>query len=142
VASYGDFRIYSYNGEDVSKSYHLGLDLASTKEANITLSNKGEVVFVGENGIYGKTVIIDHGLGVHSIYSHCSVIMVEKGEQVLAGDVIAKTGKTGLAFGDHLHFGIVVQGVEVRPAEWMDSRWMEENIYSLIDNTKKTINKY
>lgn len=142
IASYGDFRIYEYKGDIISETYHLGLDLASTKEADIILSNKGEVVFAGENSIYGKTVIVSHGLGVYSLYSHCSAIMVENGDQVLAGDIIAKTGRTGFVFGDHLHFGIIVQGVEVRPAEWMDTKWMQENVYSLIENAKKVANKY
>lgn len=142
VASYGDFRIYQYGKDTVSKAYHLGLDLASTKEADIVLSNKGKVVFARDNGIYGNMVIVSHGLGVYSLYAHCSVLLVEEGDDVLAGDVIAKTGKTGFVFGDHLHFGVVVQGVEVRPAEWMDSKWMRENIYDLIDNAKKIVNKY
>lgn len=142
VASYGDFRIYEYNKEKVSESYHLGLDLASTKEADIVLSNKGVVVFADDNGIYGKTVIVYHGLGIYSLYAHCSQVFVSVEDEVLAGDVIAKTGKTGFVFGDHLHFGMIVQGVEVRPAEWMDEKWMDENIFGLIKNSKKMVEKY
>ncbi|MFV0481721.1 MAG: M23 family metallopeptidase [Campylobacteraceae bacterium] len=141
VASYGDYRIYSYQNNEVSRSYHLGLDLASTREADIVLSNSGRVAFAGENGIYGNTVIVDHGLGVYSLYAHCSRILVNVGDEVLIGDVIAKSGSTGFAFGDHLHFGIVVQGVEVRPTEWMDNKWLKENIYDLISSATKAIEK-
>ncbi|MDR0666381.1 MAG: M23 family metallopeptidase [Campylobacteraceae bacterium] len=140
VAGYGDFRIYEYNKEKVSESYHLGLDLASTAEANIVASNRGKVVFAGDNGIYGKTVIIDHGLGIYSLYGHCSSLLVQEADSVAAGQIIAKTGRTGFAFGDHLHFGIVIQGVEVRPEEWMDEKWMRDNLFEVINNAKSLIN--
>ncbi|MDR1008447.1 MAG: M23 family metallopeptidase [Campylobacteraceae bacterium] len=140
VASYGDFRTYEYGKEKVSESYHLGLDLASTAGANITSSNRGRVVFAGDNGIYGKTVIIDHGLGIYSLYGHCSSLLVQEGDVVIAGQMIAKTGKTGFAFGDHLHFGIVIQGIEVRPEEWMDEKWMRDNLFEVINNAKSLIN--
>jgi murein DD-endopeptidase MepM/ murein hydrolase activator NlpD len=140
VASYGDFRIYEYGKKKVSESYHLGLDLASTAGSNVTASNRGKVVFAGDNGIYGKTVIIDHGLGIYSLYGHCSSLLVQDGDSVMAGQVIAKTGRTGFAFGDHLHFGIVIQGIEVRPEEWMDEKWMRDNLFDVIDNAKNLIN--
>ncbi|MDR2789371.1 MAG: M23 family metallopeptidase [Campylobacteraceae bacterium] len=139
VASYGDFRIYEYNKEKVSESYHLGLDLASTAEAEIVSSNRGKVVFAGENGIYGKMLVIYYGLGIHSLYAHCSKLLVQEGDEVMAGQMIAKTGKTGFAFGDHLHFGIVVQGVEVRPEEWMDEKWMDDNLFEVISGAKDLI---
>ncbi|MDR1614669.1 MAG: M23 family metallopeptidase [Campylobacteraceae bacterium] len=139
VAGYGDFRIYEYDKKKVSESYHLGLDLASTAEADIILSNRGRVVFAGENGIYGKMIIIYHGLGIYSLYGHCSNLLVQEGDEVTAGQIIAKTGKTGFAFGDHLHFGIVIQGVEVRPEEWMDEKWMRDNIFDVINSANYLI---
>ncbi|MDR0762564.1 MAG: M23 family metallopeptidase [Campylobacteraceae bacterium] len=140
VASYGDFRTYEYGKKKVSESYHLGLDLASTSGANITVSNRGKVVFAGDNGIYGKTVVIDHGFGIYSLYGHCSSLLVQEGDSVMVGQVIAKTGRTGFAFGDHLHFGIAIQGIEVRPEEWMDERWMRDNLFEVINNAKSLIN--
>ncbi|MDR0580449.1 MAG: peptidoglycan DD-metalloendopeptidase family protein [Campylobacteraceae bacterium] len=140
VAGYGDFRVYEYNKDKVSQSYHLGLDMASTAEAEIVLSNSGTVAFAAQNGIYGNMVLIDHGLGIYSLYAHCSELSVNKGDEIVNGQVIGRTGKTGFVFGDHLHFGIVVQGIEVRPEEWLDEKWLKENIFDLVDNANKIIN--
>lgn len=139
VASYGDERHYYYQTKDneVSKSYHVGYDLASTKMAPIQSSNPGKVVFANENGIYGNMPMIDHGLGLYSLYGHCSSMSVKEGDEVKAGETIAKTGVSGLALGDHLHFGILVQGVEVRPIEWFDGGWIKTNI----DNVFKVADK-
>jgi len=141
VASFGDHRYFSYDGKPVSESYHQGLDLASTAGADIVVSNAGSVVFAKYNGIYGKNIIISHGLGLYSLYAHNSSFLVDEGEAVKAGDVISKSGMTGLALGDHLHFGILVQGVEVRPEEWMDKNWMKDNIFDVIKSAKKIIDR-
>ena len=139
VASYGDHRYYYYQTKDnvVSESYHVGYDLASTKMADIKASNPGTVVYADENGIYGNMPMIDHGLGLYTLYGHCSQILVKVGDKVNAGEVIAKTGKTGLALGDHLHFGMVIQGIEVRPVEWFDKNWIKKfitNVFNEADN--------
>ncbi|MEA3433623.1 MAG: M23 family metallopeptidase [Campylobacterota bacterium] len=139
VASYGDHRFYYYKTKEnvVSESYHVGYDLASTKMADIKVSNPGTVVYADDNGIYGNMPMIDHGLGLYSLYGHCSQIVVKEGDEVNAGEVIAKTGKTGLALGDHLHFGMVVQGIEVRPIEWFDGKWIKkfiDNVFKEADN--------
>ncbi len=141
VASYGDHRYYKYKGEVISEAYHLGLDLASVKMADILITNPGVVVFANYNGIYGNNLIVYHGLGLYSLYGHCSNILVQKGDLVSAWEVGAKTGATGLALGDHLHFSILIQGVFVRPAEWMDTKWMQTNITDVIEGAKKMINK-
>lgn len=141
VASFGDYRTYLYKGRKVSNSYHLGIDLASTKMAKIKSSNKGEVVFVHFNGIYGNNIIIYHGLGLYSLYGHCSSFLVQKDDMVKRNQTIAKTGKTGMALGDHLHFGVLIQGVEVYPKEWMDKNWMKLNIFDIIKDAKKIIDK-
>ena len=141
VASYGDERHYYYKTKDneVSHSYHVGYDLASTKMANIKTSNTGKVVYANENGIYGNMPMIDHGLGLYSLYGHCSQLLVNEGDEVSAGDVIAKTGVSGLALGDHLHFGIVIQGIEVRPVEWFDKDWIRKNIDNIFKEADKII---
>ncbi len=141
VASFGDHRMFNYDNSLVSESYHLGLDLASTAEADVVASNPGTVVYAKYNGIYGKNIIISHGLGVYSLYGHNSSFLVEEGEEVKTGDVIAKTGMSGLALGDHLHFGMLVQGVEVRPEEWMDKNWMKDNVFGVINSAKKIIDR-
>jgi len=141
VASYGDHRHYYYDDKDneISQSYHVGYDLASTKMATIKASNPGTVVYANENGIYGNMPMIDHGLGLYSLYGHCSQLLVNEGDEVKTGDAIAKTGVTGLALGDHLHFGIVVQGVEVRPVEWFDQEWIRKNVDDIFKAADKII---
>ncbi len=141
VASFGDHRYYSYNGKQISEAWHLGLDLASIAGAKIKTQNNGVVVFADPNGIYGNNLIIYHGLGLYTLYGHCSNFLVNKGDSVKAGQVIANTGSTGLALGDHLHFGVLVQGVEVRPEEWMDKSWMKTNVFDIIKTSKKMINR-
>ena len=141
VGSFGDHRYFHYKGEFVSESYHLGIDLASIKNDKILLSNNGKVVFAGHNGIYGNMPIIYHGLGLYTLYGHCSTLFVNEGDIVRVGDVIAKTGATGLALGDHLHFGVLVQGVEVRPQEWLDKNWIKANITDIIQRARKIIEK-
>ncbi len=141
VASFGDHRYFSYGGSPVSESYHQGLDLASTAGADIIASNPGLVVFAKYNGIYGKNIILSHGLGLYTLYGHNSSFLVDEGEKVKAGDVISKTGMTGLALGDHLHFGVLVQGIEVRPEEWMDKNWMKDNVFDVIKSAKKIIDR-
>ena len=141
VANYGDERHYYYKSREneVSISYHVGFDLASTKMAPIISSNKGVVVYAGENGIYGNMPMIDHGLGLYTLYGHCSKILVKEGDEVDAGEIIAKTGTSGLALGDHLHFGVLVQGIEVRPVEWFDGRWIKTNIDNIFKEADKII---
>jgi murein DD-endopeptidase MepM/ murein hydrolase activator NlpD len=141
VASFGDHRYFSYDSKPVSESYHQGLDLASTAGADIVASNPGLVVFAKYNGIYGKNIILSHGLGLYTLYGHNSSFLVDEGEKVKAGDVISKTGMTGLALGDHLHFGVLVQGIEVRPEEWMDKNWMKDNVFDVIKSAKKIIDR-
>jgi murein DD-endopeptidase MepM/ murein hydrolase activator NlpD len=107
---------------------HQGYDLASTSRAPVLAANDGVVIFVDPLGIYGNTVILDHGLGLFSLYGHLSGFAVEKGEAVSKGNVLGKTGTTGLAGGDHLHFAMLVSGVFVDPLEWFDPRWIREHI--------------
>lgn len=141
VASFGDHRKYSYKGEYLSESYHLGLDLASNAMAKIKPQNAGEIVFADFNGLYGNMPMISHGLGLYTIYGHCSTIKVSRGDVVTKQEVIANTGKSGYAMGDHLHFGVLVQGIEVRPQEWMDKRWIKLNITDIINEAKNIIDR-
>ncbi len=141
VATFGDHRKYSYEGDHISESYHLGLDFASNAMAQIKPQNGGDVVYADYNGIYGNMPIIHHGLGLYTLYGHCSSVKVNSGDEVNANLNIANTGKSGYAMGDHLHFGVLIQGVEVRPAEWMDKKWMQLNISDVIKSAKKIIDK-
>ena len=132
-AGFGDHRFFSYQGKPVGESYHLGFDLASVRNAEVPAANSGRVVFCGNLGIYGNLIVIDHGLGLMSLYSHLNDQLVKAGDVVQKGQIIAHTGSTGLAFGDHLHFGILVGGVEVTPLEWLDPKWIKDNITGRIN---------
>ncbi|MFT5662090.1 MAG: murein DD-endopeptidase MepM/ murein hydrolase activator NlpD [Sulfurimonas sp.] len=141
VASFGDHRKYFYKGKKISESYHLGLDLASNAMASIKPQNAGKVVYTEYNGLYGNMPMLDHGLGLYTLYGHCSSVNVNTDDEVSVKTDIANTGKSGYAMGDHLHFGVLVQGVEVRPEEWMDTQWIKLNITNVIKESKKIINK-
>jgi murein DD-endopeptidase MepM/ murein hydrolase activator NlpD len=128
MASYGQERTYLFEGMAVSKSTHQGVDLASTERAPIEAANNGVVVFAGYLGIYGNTVIVDHGLGLSSLYAHMSDISAKPGQHVVRGETLGNSGSTGLANGDHLHFSILVGGEFVNPTEWWDAHWIRDNV--------------
>lgn len=128
AALFGDRRTYVYGKKTVGESTHFGVDLASTANAPVEAANNGIVTFTGTLGIYGNTIIIDHGLGIFSIYGHLSAISVKAGQPVKKGDGIGNTGATGLAGGDHLHFGMRVGGQFVNPVEWWDPHWIKDNV--------------
>lgn len=131
-AGFADHRTYLWEGQKVDEQTHLGFDLASTRQAPVPAANSGNVVYTGYMGIYGNMIIIDHGLGMQSLYSHLSEIAVEVGQEVQKGQNIGKTGATGMAGGDHLHFGILISGLEVTPLEWLDDHWIKDNIVDRI----------
>lgn len=135
-AGFADHRSYIYQGQEIDNQYHLGFDLASLTNAEIPAGNDGVVVFAGDKGIYGNLIVIDHGLGLMSLYSHMSRFSVAPGDAVKKGDIIGYTGSTGMAFGDHLHFGMLVGGVEVTPLEWLDPKWIKDNITGRITPAK------
>lgn len=126
-ANFADYRTYTYNGEPADNAYHLGYDLSVTKNYPVEASNSGKIAFAGPLGIYGNAVIIDHGLGLFSLYGHLSAIDVKVGDSVTKRQALGKTGETGLAAGDHLHFGIYLDGLAVLPVEWWDQKWIDDN---------------
>ncbi len=129
-------RNYLFAGEIIDKQFHLGYDLASQKNNPARAANNGLVIFADDLGIYGNTVIIDHGMGIATLYAHLSSMTVQKGETVAKGDRIGNTGSTGLAFGDHLHFGMYVGGKPVVPTEWWDPFWVKTRITQNIEDAK------
>jgi hypothetical protein len=130
VSSFADRRTYIYGGKEIDRQDHLGFDLASTSKAPIPASNGGLVVLADFFGIYGNAVVIDHGFGLMSLYGHMSKVEVKTGDRVERGQIIGKTGATGLALGDHLHFTMLLQGLPVTPIEWWDRQWIENRIAS------------
>ncbi len=138
-AGFAERREYFYEDEKIDEAWHLGMDWASIKQADIKSSNSGEVIFSDYLGIYGNTIIIDHKLGVQSLYAHASNSHVKKGDTIKQGQKIAQTGSTGAVFGDHLHFGMLVQGIEVNPLEWMDRAWIKSRVTNILAEAKQEI---
>lgn len=127
-ALFADIRTYRYGGKDVDEQVHLGFDLSKTREAPVEAANRGKVVFAGRLGIYGNCIVLDHGYGLQSIYAHLSRISVKDGETVEAGAEIARSGATGLAGGDHLHFSMQLDGTQINAVEWWDPKWIREHV--------------
>src|SRR5689334_5580508 len=127
-ANFADFRTYTYNGEPTDSAYHLGYDLSVTKRYPVEAANSGVVAYAADLGIYGNAVILDHGLGLFTLYGHLSQIDVKVGDKIEPRQIMGKSGETGLAAGDHLHFGVYLDGVAVLPVEWWDAKWIADNI--------------
>lgn len=124
TGAYAEARDYFYNGRLIDHQTHLGTDLASVAQAPILAANPGKVVFAGYFGLYGNCVIIDHGLGVQTLYGHMSRLSTKVGQSVTRGEEIGRSGSTGMSGGDHLHFEVIVGGIPVRPQEWFEEKWM------------------
>jgi murein DD-endopeptidase MepM/ murein hydrolase activator NlpD len=140
VAVFAEKRSYIYNNKKIDEQWHLGMDWAKVKHTTIKSSNDGKVIFNDYLGIYGDTIIIDHGLGLASLYAHTNNTYVQEGQTVYKNTKLATTGTSGAVLGDHLHFGILIQGIEVDPIEWMDRRWIKSRISNILKQTIKDIN--
>lgn len=132
MAGYAEQRTYYYQGKAIDQQVHLGIDIASIASAQVRAANRGRVIFADYLGIYGNTVILDHGQGVFSLYSHLSRIDTIVEEIVDQGTIIGYTGATGMAGGDHLHFSVLINGIFVTPLEWMDQNWININITDIL----------
>ena len=130
MAPFAEYRTYKYGGRAVDRQVHLGYDLAVTANHPIGASNDGVVALAGYFGIYGNSVLLDHGCGLMTLYSHLSSIGVTEGKAVRRGDVLGRSGSTGMAGGDHLHFAVLLQGIPVMPTEWWDPHWIEDRVES------------
>ena len=128
TSRFGEKRIYMVEGRELSRAVHFGYDLASLSAAPVTAAAAGRVLYAGDLGIYGNCVVLDHGLGLASIYGHLSRIDVEANARVEADQRLGLTGATGLAGGDHLHFATLVGNTYVDPIEWWDAKWVEDHV--------------
>jgi len=127
-SEFADVRSYIYKGKKVDQQVHLGFDLAVTAHTPVLAANDGKVVWAAMLGIYGNCIVVDHGYGLQSIYGHLSSIAVKEGDMVKRGQEMGKSGSTGLAGGDHLHYSMQVEGVEVNPVEWWDAHWIKDHV--------------
>jgi murein DD-endopeptidase MepM/ murein hydrolase activator NlpD len=127
-AAFADHRSYKYQGRIIDQQDHLGFDLAVTASYPVEAANDGVVMLANYFGIYGNTVILDHGCGLMTLYAHLSSIDVKDGDKVTKGQTVGRSGATGLAGGDHLHFSVLVDGTPVNPVEWWDAHWIHDRI--------------
>jgi len=127
-ATFADLRNYIYHGEKIDQQVHLGYDLAVTQHVGVQASNDGKVVYAAPLGIYGNCIVVDHGYGLQTIYGHLSRIDVHEGDMVKQGQVMGLSGMTGMAGGDHIHFAMQLDGVQIDPKEWWDRHWIQDHI--------------
>jgi murein DD-endopeptidase MepM/ murein hydrolase activator NlpD len=127
-ATFADVRSYMYKGNKIDQQVHLGYDLAVTQHVGVEASNDGQVVYAAPLGIYGNCIVVDHGYGLQTIYGHLSQINVHEGDMVKRGQVMGTSGQTGMAGGDHIHFAMQLDGVQIDPKEWWDSHWIKDHI--------------
>jgi murein DD-endopeptidase MepM/ murein hydrolase activator NlpD len=132
-ATFADHRKYLYQGKLIDEQTHLGYDLASTQHAGVIASNDGRVVYAAPLGIYGNCVVVDHGYGLQTIYGHMSRIDVKVGDEVKRGQVMGLSGMTGMAGGDHIHFSMQLDGVQIDPKEWWDPHWIKDHIVKRVE---------
>jgi murein DD-endopeptidase MepM/ murein hydrolase activator NlpD len=128
TAAFAQRRTYMYQGKEIDQQTHLGFDMASVQRDAVLASNSGTVVLAHFFGIYGNAVIIDHGYGLMSLYGHLSSIAVKEGQHVDRSQELGRSGQTGLAGGDHLHFTMLLGGLPVNPVEWWDPHWIRDRI--------------
>jgi murein DD-endopeptidase MepM/ murein hydrolase activator NlpD len=127
-AHFADYRTYTYNGQVVDHQTHLGFDLAGLEHMPVLAANDGRVVMAEYFGIFGNALVIDHGCSLQTLYGHMSRLEVKPGDRVRRGQEIGRSGSTGLAGGDHLHFTVLVDGLPVNPTEWWDPHWIHDRI--------------
>jgi murein DD-endopeptidase MepM/ murein hydrolase activator NlpD len=131
-SEFADVRTYVYKGKKVDKQVHLGFDLAVSQHTPVIAANDGKVVWAAPLGIYGNCIVVDHGYGLQSIYGHLSEFAIKEGDAVKRSQTMGKTGSTGLAGGDHLHFSMQIDGVQVNPVEWWDEHWIKDHVRTRI----------
>jgi len=127
-ANFADVRNYTYQGKKIDQQVHLGYDLSSTQHVDVLASNDGKVVYAAPLGIYGNCIVLDHGYGLQSIYGHLNQIAVHEGDIVKRGQSMGKSGMTGMAGGDHVHFSMQLEGIQIDPKEWWDAHWIQDHI--------------
>ena len=132
-SSFAEVRNYIYQGKKIDQQVHLGYDLAVTQHVGVEASNDGRVVYAAPLGIYGNCIVVDHGYGLQTLYGHLSHIDVHEGDMVKRGQVMGTSGQTGMAGGDHIHFGMLLDGVQIDPKEWWDGHWIKDHIAKRID---------
>jgi len=136
---FGDRVLYRYQGANVGELTQTSTFSPVALNTPIRASNGGVIIFSDDLGPYGKTVIIDHGFGLTTLYAQLSAMSRLEGDRVERGDVIGTAGESGLASTPGLEFEIRVHGVPVRPIEWWDQNWINDHILLKLRNTKRAL---
>jgi len=116
VGKYGSIR---KSGDSVVQ--HLGVDLDADMNTRVYAVNNGKIAFAKELLNYGRTIIIDHGLGIYSLYLHLETFKVLEGDMIEKGEVIALSGNTGYSIAPHLHFSIKLNRSSVDPLKFIET---------------------
>jgi murein DD-endopeptidase MepM/ murein hydrolase activator NlpD len=132
-ATFADVRSYIYHGQKIDQQVHLGYDLAVTQHVGVEASNDGRVVWAAPLGIYGNCIVVDHGYGLQTIYGHMSRIDVHEGDMVKRSQIMGLSGMTGMAGGDHVHFAMQLDGVQIDPKEWWDAHWVQDHVVRRVE---------
>ena len=127
-SNFAETRTYRYHGQEVDTQIHFGYDLAAVQHGPVPAANSGVVVYAGPLSIYGNAVVVDHGLGLQTLYGHRSSMEVKEGDQVAKEQALGRSGSTGRALGDHLHYEVLINGLSVTPLEWWDARWIRDHV--------------
>lgn len=109
TSHYGTIRLFN----NKKRSQHLGNDFRAAVGVKIPAANRGRVVYIGNLFFSGNLVVVDHGLGIFTLYAHLSKIIVNKGDMITKGDIVGLAGKTGRVSGPHLHWGVKIGGKSV-----------------------------
>ncbi len=119
----GEFGLKRLRNGTIDAGFHKGIDLRADKGTPVLAANAGTVVLASNFKAHGKTVLINHGQGVMTIYLHMQSIVVRVRQKVHKGQIIGKVGSTGLSTAPHVHFQVFVHGVPVDPKQWVEAEF-------------------
>lgn len=136
---FGDLINFSFQDQSLGKSLQLGDEIRKPPNSEVEAANDGIVVFSDTLGFYGKTVIIDHGLGLVSIYARMGSVSAHEGDRIQKGESIGTGGESGFALFPQVYYEMRMQGISVDPREWWDPTWLDSQIQGKINEAKKAL---
>lgn len=139
VYGYNETQNFEFEGSGAGVVISGGVGYSSLKERPVRAANNGVVVFCGELGPLGTSVILDHGFGLSSLYGNLSECISREGTLANANDVIGKSGRSGLNHFSGVHFEVRVQGLPVNPEEWWDRRWIRDHLDKKVEKVKRDL---
>lgn len=137
ISNFGERVAISVNGRELGRFVETGARIGLAAETPVRVANGGVVIFADDLGVYGKTVIVDHGFGLTSQYSYLSAVSRVEGDRIQRGEVVGRVGETGLAFGPTLGFEMRLHGVPIRSVEWADPNWVQGQVNGKLDEVKR-----